>query len=283
MRSPRVLLVLLVLALLAVSCGGDEEFVDEPSTADEFSDEVCDVDLLGEEDGPVTSIYVVEDGRLAGLCFGDPDEAVTGAFELLEAVTRPDQLNDLAYVGGFEAENTTLAFVTPLDDDYSAFVMAIDTISAVDDPGELRLTVLHEFAHVITQRNDQLDLDADPATCPTYWNGVGCFAPGSYVDAWVQEFWPEEELLTLPSDGVDEEAGEERCAIDPSFLGAYAASDPEEDFAESYSAFIFDLDVPAAVEPRMAFFEQFPELLESRALARDSNVGEVPNNFDVCG
>ncbi|MEM8708573.1 MAG: hypothetical protein AAGE98_19060 [Actinomycetota bacterium] len=282
MRPARLLPVLLALSVFAVACGGDE-FVDERSTADEFSDDVCDIDLLGEEDGPVTSIYVVEDGRLAGLCFGDPDEAVTGAFELLEAVTRADQLGDIAYIGGFEAENDTLAFVTPLDDDYTAFVMAIDTISAVDDPGELRLTVLHEFAHVITQRNDQLDVSAAPSSCATYWNGAGCFIPGSYVDAWVQEFWSEEDLLTLPTDGVDQDAGEERCAIDPSFLGAYAASDPEEDFAESYSAFIFDLDVPAGVEPKMAFFADFPELRESREIARSSNLGEVPNNFDRCG
>ncbi|MEO0494119.1 MAG: hypothetical protein AAF081_11945 [Actinomycetota bacterium] len=282
--QPRVVaLALAGLSLLATGCGDDDEFVDEPSTADESADDLCTVDVLGEEDGLVTSIYALDDGRLAGLCFGDPDEAVTGAFELLESVTRPDQLRDVAYVGGFEAQNSTLAFVTPLDDDYSAFVMAIDTIAAVDDPGELRLTVLHEFAHVITQRNDQLDLDTPPAACPTYWNGVGCFIPGSYVDAWVQEFWSREELLSLPTDGVDELAGERRCAVDASFLGAYAASDPEEDFAESYSAFIFDLDVPAPVEPRMAFFEEFPELRESRDLARESNVGEVPNNFDRCG
>ncbi|MEM7143104.1 MAG: hypothetical protein AAF548_18930 [Actinomycetota bacterium] len=282
MRPARLLPVVLALSVFAAGCG-DDEFIDEPSTADDVSDELCDVDLLGEEDGPVTSIYVVDDGRLAGLCFGDPDEAVTGAFELLEAVTRADQLTDIAYIGGFEAENDTLAFVTPLDDAYTAFVMAIDTVSAVDDPGELRLTVLHEFAHVITQRSDQLDVAAAPSSCATYWNGAGCFIPGSYVDTWVQEFWSEEDLLTLPTDGVDQDAGEERCAIDPSFLGAYAASDPEEDFAESYSAFIFDLDVPAAVEPKMAFFAEFPELRESRAIARASNLGEVPNNFDRCG
>ena len=282
--SLRGLAALAAVVLIAAACGvDDDEFADEFSTADELSDDLCSPDLLGDEDGPVTSIYVVEDGRLAGLCWGDPDEAVTGAFEVLEAVTEPSMLRDLAYVGGFEAENNTLAFVTPFDDDYSAFVMAIDTISAVDDPGELRLTLLHEFAHVFSQRDDQLDVTADPNTRSTHWNGAGCFIPGSYVDDWVQTFWPDEELRTLPTDGVDEEAGEERCAVDPGFLGAYAASDPEEDFAESYSAFVFDLDVPAAVQPRLDFFEAYPELVESRALARASNVGEVPNNFDLCG
>ena len=45
----------------------------------------------------------------------------------------------------------------------------------------------------------------------------------------------------------------------------------------------FDLDVPAGVQPKMAFFAEFPELRASREIARAANLGEVPNNFDLCG
>jgi len=263
---------------------GFVEFADDPSAAEELATALCSPDLVGSDDGPVTSIYAIEGGRLAGLCWGDPDEAVTGAFAVLEAVTPPGQLDDLAYVAGFDGGAETLAFVTPADDDYTGFVMAIDTVSAVDDPAELRLTVVHEFAHVFTQRSDQLDVFADPFACPTLWNGAGCFVPGSYLDSWINEFWTDEELRSLPSDGsIDEDGGVERCAVDPGFLGSYAASHPEEDFAEAYSAFVFGLDVPPAVQPRLAFFEDFPELAEARALAAATDVGPVRNNFDLCG
>lgn len=244
----------------------------------------CGPDLVGSEDGPVTSIYAIEEGRLAGLCWGDPDEVVTGAFAVLAAVTPPGQLDDLAYMAGFDGGAATLAFVTPVDDDYSGFVMAIDIVSAIEDPAELRLTVVHEFAHVFTQRRDQLDVWADPFSCSTLWNGAGCFVPGSYLDSWINEFWTDEELRSLPIDGsIDEDGGVERCAVDPGFLGSYAASHPEEDFAEAYSAFVFDLDVPPGVQPRLAFFEDFPELAEARALATAADVGPVRNNFDLCG
>lgn len=289
-------MVTVLLALTATGCGdgdsadraGDaggssDEFADDFSSAEELSEEVCDPFLVGDDEGPVTSIYAVEDGILAGLCWGDPDEAVTGAFELLEAVTPRSHLRDLHYVGGFDGGASTLAFIAPVDDDYSGFVMAIDIVSAVDDPGELRLTVLHEFAHVFTQRNDQLDLAVDPDSCATLWNGAGCFVPGSYVDDWINRFWSDEELRSLPFNAVDEDAGVERCAVDPGFLGSYAASGPEEDFAETYSAFVFDLDVPVGVVPRIQFFEEYPELAEARDRARESGIGPVPNPFDRCG
>ena len=289
----RLLLLLTVAVFVVAACADDvdgeladalgDDFVVVFSEADQLSEELCDPFLVGDDEGPVTSIYAIEDGFFAGLCWGDPDEAVTGAFELLEAVTVREQLRDLRFIAGFDGGADTLAFLAPVDDDYTGFVMAIDTVSAVDDPASLRLTVLHEFAHVFTQRNDQLDVNGDPDSCSTLWNGAGCFVPGSYLDDWISQFWSEEELRSLPFNAVDEEAGVERCEIDPGFLGAYAASGPEEDFAETYSAFVFDLDVPEGVQPRMAFFEAYPELVESRALARESNIGSVPNPFDRCG
>lgn len=284
----RRLLILVCFAIVGAACADDDvvddEFADEDFTeADQLSEELCDPALVGDDEGPVTSIYAVVDGFLDGLCWGDPDEAVTGAFELLEAATPREQLRDLSYIGGFDGGAATLAFVVPVDDDYTGFVLAIDTVSAVDDPAELRLTVMHEFAHVFTQRNDQLDVSGDPDSCPTLWNGAGCFIPGSYVDDWINRFWSDEELATLPFNAVDEDAGVERCEVDPGFLGAYAASGPEEDLAETYSAFVFDLDVPEGVQPRIEFFEDYPELAEARTLARESNLGSVPNRFDRCG
>jgi hypothetical protein len=274
------------MAVLVNGCGDDtdDDFAGEFSEADQVSDEVCDPQLVGDDEGPVEAIYALEDGRLAGLCWGDPDEAVTGAFELLELVVGHGPLADLAFIGGFDGGGDTLAFVTPVDDDYTAFVMAIDTVSAVDDPAELRLTLLHEFAHVFTQTGDQLDVAADPDACATFWNGAGCFVPGSYLDSWINEFWSDEELRTLPVDGsADEEGGVDRCAVDAGFLGAYAASSPEEDFAETFSAFVFDLDVAPGVEPRLDFFERYPELVDARDSAAAEAVTDVPNNFDLCG
>lgn len=244
----------------------------------------CDPELVGDEDGPVTSVYTIEDGRLAGLCWGVPDETVTGAFAVLAVVAPPGGLADVSFVAGFDGGGDTVAFVVPVDDAYSGFVMAFDTVAADADPAELRLTVVHEYAHVFTQRVDQLDVTVDRSSCPTFWNGAGCVVAGSYLDTWINEFWSEEELRSLPVDGsIDEEGGYERCLVDPGFLGAYAASHPEEDFAEAYSAFVFALDVPPGVESRMRFFEAIPEFVDVRNRVAAAGFPPVRNLFDVCG
>ena len=82
---------------------------------------------------------------------------------------------------------------------------------------------------------------------------------------------------------TDEEGGEDRCTLDPSFLGTYAASHPEEDLAESFSAFVFSLPVPEAVQPKLDFFEDYPELVAFRDLVEAEGVPTPPNNFDECG
>lgn len=258
--------------------------VDDDAPADDRTAPDCDPYLVGDEDGPVEAIYTVENGALAGLCFGNPNEAVIGAFTVLETVVGPEGLDDLAYIGGYDGGGETVAFVTPVDASYTSFVMAIDMVAADEYPDELGLTLLHEFAHVFTQTGDQLDIDTGRTACSTLWNGAGCFVPGSYLDSWVNEFWTDEELLSLPADGsADQEGGLERCNVDPGFLGVYAGSSPEEDFAETFSAYVFDLEVPEGVEPRMAFFDAYPEFVAFRDAAVASGLAPVPNPFDRCG
>ncbi len=244
----------------------------------------CDASVAGEEEGTIETVYAVVDGALAGVCFGEPSTVLVSAWLELVSVTPDDDRMLLAYFAGFDGGRDTLAFTTPVDDDYEQFVVAIDLVASAEDPAELRLTMVHEFAHAITQSPDQLDVAADPDACTTYYNGAGCFRPGSYLDGWIDAFWTEQDLREQPADGsADEAAGAERCSIDPRFLGAYAASSPEEDFAESFSAFVFGLDVPEDVQPKIDWFAQVPDLATYRELGRASGLPQPANTFDRCG
>ena len=71
--------------------------------------------------------------------------------------------------------------------------------------------------------------------------------------------------------------------MDPGFLGTYAASSPEEDIAESFSAYVFDLDVPAEVQPRLDFFAQRPEFDAFRQMALADERGLPAGAFGECG
>jgi hypothetical protein len=309
-----LLLAAALLPTLLVGCGAevefttdepsdefaDEEPVDEPSggsgfglldggdpaePADAVADEPCDPALVVEDHGPVEAIYLLAEGRLAGLCFGDPSPTLVESWISLAAVASPEQLEPVVLLAGFASTDDTVAFAGAADEErYEQFLIAVDLISAEERPDETRLTMVHEIAHVFTQTPDQLDITADPDLCDTFWNGAGCFLPDSYVAQWISDFWTEDDLAAQPEDGsADTDLGLERCELDPAFLGAYAASSPEEDLAESFSAFVFDLDVPPSVQPRLDWFAQFPELAAYRDLQRVSGLPPVPNTFDVCG
>ena len=243
----------------------------------------------GDEESVFTSAYIVVDGVLAELCFGDDDETILDAWDSLATITPDGQLGDLVLFGGFEPDGEvaeeTLAFVIPVDSDGSGFQMSINTVDAVADPDELLLTLAHEFTHVFTATPDQLDR-ADEAIddCATYFNGEGCYLADSLMLDWISEFWDADVLATVDplEESVDD--ADARCLDDDGFFGPYAASNPEEDFAEAFSAFVFDL-TPATdgQTDRLEWISAQPGLVEFRDRAEAAGLTPLANNFDVCG
>lgn len=274
-----------LLLLCATGCArGSPVRSAPPELVGAVADQPCDVSVVGEDEGPVESVYRVEGGELAGRCFGASDPVLVSAWLELTTIVPPADRVLLALFAGFTGGNDTLAFTTAVDDRYEQFAVAIDLVAAEDDPAELRVTMVHEFAHALTQAQGQLDVTVGPDGCPGYFNGAGCFVAGSYLDRWIDAFWTEQELREQPADGLpNESAGEERCSVDPNFLGAYAASSPEEDFAESFSAFVFDLRVPKEVQPKLDWFARFPALAAYRDRQRAGGLPDPANTFDRCG
>lgn len=244
---------------------------------------VCEPDTIGEEDGPVIAIYKVEDGVLGDLCFGEASDEVLQSWDLLDEFTDPEQLQPIKLFAGIESD-TVYAFAGPAtNDNYDDFVIAVDILSA-GDLQELRLTMAHELSHVFTQDPDQFDESLRRSSCDTYHNGYVCFLPDSYITAWVGEFWTQDQLDDLPKSGaIDEDGGDDRCSADRSFIGSYAASHPEEDFAEAFSAFVYGLDVPDEAKPRLQFFEAYPELVAYRDRAIAAGQTGLLNTLGQCG
>ncbi len=277
-------LALVALFAIAVFVVGDEFDDDVDDAGTEPTSEICSPEAVGEDAGPVVVVYEVVRGNLGDVCFGDADATTEEAWDELAQFVPPQELDALTVFAGFESDDGTLAFAGPMDDGHETFVIAVDLATAADDPSELKLTMAHEYAHVITQVRRQIDPSVDEDGCDTFHNGNGCFLDGSFMDDWIDQFWSDADLASLPEDGsADEEGGEDRCDLDSSFLGAYAASHPEEDFAESFSAFVFDLDVPASVQPKMDFMAARLDLAgyQDRALA--SSDAQPSNTFDRCG
>lgn len=287
------LTLIAALVLAGVAC----ETIDDESgdTVDGAAAELTGVDCSetalndGDEEYVFTSAYRVDDGELGALCFGDADPIVVDAWESLATITPTAQLSDLVLFGGFEPDgppaDETLAFVTVIDSEGSGFQMSINTIDAAADPDELLLTIAHEFSHVFTATADQLDRSDDAIDdCVTYFNGEGCYLDDSLMAAWIVEFWDAEVLAGVDPAEESVDDADARCADDDGFFGPYAATNPEEDFAEAFSAFVF------AVEPatdgqaeRLDWIETQPGLVEFRDNAELAGMSPLFNNFDICG
>lgn len=244
-----------------------------------------------EDLGPVTAMHFVVGGQLQEPCYlefdGAPDQRLVDSWTALTVITPTGLIDDISLLAGYECSDCdSLAFVSALDDDATFFLLAVDVIAAAEDPDELLLTMQHELSHVFTQLpGDQLTVGDDDGSCPTYHNGTGCFTADSYMASWIGRFWSDADLDALPPDGepASEEDAQRRCDLDPAFTGPYAAISPEEDFAESYAAFVFGLELPAEMDAKLAFFADYPEFTEVRDSAVAAGLAGLPNEFEGCG
>ena len=272
----------------AVETGG----IDASLTRDDVD---CDAEALGEDDATqFFDAYYVVDGTLGAVCYGEEDPTMAKAWTSLATITPPDQLNDLALFAGFgsaggedeESKGTTLAFVNVIDDEGTAFQMSVNLDEYDADPDQAALTMAHEFSHVFTATSSQLDRSPEAAEdCATYFNGEGCYLPDSLMAAWIDEFWGPEALAGVdPTKDVGIDDGAELCASDPSFLGPYAATNPEEDFAESFSAFVYRVPAPTPeVQAKYDWFADQPGLVEFRDRAEEAGKGPLDGTFEGCG
>lgn len=243
----------------------------------------------GDEEFVFTSAYTVEQGRLGELCFGDGDDTILDSWSILATISPAPQLTDLVLFGGFVPDGAsaddTLAFVNPVDSDGSGFQMSINTVDAAADPDELLLTIAHEFSHVFTATAEQLDRSDEAVdACATYFNGEGCYLDGSLMIDWIVEFWDPAVLVDVDPtvDSVDD--ADDRCAADDGFFGSYAATNPEEDFAEAFSAFVFRLEPRTGGQAeRLDWIAAQSGLVEFRDRADAAGLTPLANNFDLCG
>lgn len=180
----------------------------------------------------------------------------------------------------------TLAMVEPDPEDPTRWTLAIDPADA-GDREELTYTLIHEFGHLLTLDERQvppdLSLAQDPddetlfqeavEACPYYFPGEGCSTAESYINAFFERFWIDRYDEWLEIDAEEDEnmrvdlMGQFYQDYQDEFVTDYAASNPEEDIAESWTLFVLK-PKPAGdtlAEQKQLFFYDYPELVKLRA------------------
>lgn len=185
-----------------------------------------------------------------------------------------------------DGADNTLASVVQTESDPAVWKLNVD-IADIANRANLTYTLVHEFAHLLTLGPDQVTPSLavfnnpednniylqEVSACPNYFPGEGCADADSYVDDFYHQFWDElrEEWNEINLEEDEDTRLEKQDAFyqkyQDHFLTDYAATNSEEDIAESWAFFIFS-PKPAGdtiAEQKILFFYKYPELVTLRS------------------
>ena len=127
--------------------------------------------------------------------------------------------------------------VVPAGTDASQWRLAVAPNGATDL--EVAVTIAHEIGHLLSLAAPELDTTSQ-SQCPTIWTGSGCLREDAHVISFLDETWSDDEIdgwndaATKPDDQRDQAFQDFYDQHAASFVDSYAATDPFEDFAESF-------------------------------------------------
>ncbi|WP_270181425.1 hypothetical protein [Alkalihalobacillus sp. CinArs1] len=174
-----------------------------------------------------------------------------------------------------DGKDEVLGYVEPLDNS-KEWRLAIDYEDTTNEK-DFYYTLVHEYGHLLTLKDDQVNAtnleDEDEVeeafmACDDYFAFNGCSKENSYMNAFFQTFWSDyyEEWLDKEVEWNEEAQVAFYDDYADHFSTDYAATHPEEDIAEAWTHFIFSTkpEGDTIAEQKIAFFYQFPELIELR-------------------
>jgi hypothetical protein len=203
------------------------------------------------------------------LASGTQSKAHTDAWELFSQIV-PDEFTN-KYVDLYEAQNNakddTLAYVQDHGGKFS-FGVNFGTYGKEGKRDDV-LTLVHEFTHILTLNDSQVEAGNAGACGALYDTGDGCALKNSYLQKFVENYWSKKDIREAQKG----DASALYTQKPEDFVTEYAATSPEEDIAESFALFVLDTKpeiTDSAAKQKISFFYQYPELTAVRAEMRRS-------------
>jgi hypothetical protein len=161
------------------------------------------------------------------------------------------------------------------------WMLRLDIVDAADF-ASLSTTLIHEFGHLLTLNDSQVNISYQPTgplttPCPNYSMPEGCSRSEAYINRFFQRFWQgiylEWEVINTEKDPqvLHQKLRAFYNEYSDQFVDPYAVTDPGEDIAESWMVFIFTTR-PAGntvAEEKILFFYEYPELVALRTSILD--------------
>lgn len=186
------------------------------------------------------------------------------------------------------ADSDTGAHVEQDEEDNMKWNMTVNLDAFYQDGEALEeyglSTLIHEFAHVLTLNKTQVRyypvygddaiFDRFAENCQTNLLQEGCLEEDAYLDDFIDKFWSDEdELMKVREEGLDVYTGNE-----DSFITDYAATNPWEDIAESFTYFVLHAKPTwgTIADQKLLFFYDYKELenLRKQIRTRIANTSE---------
>lgn len=149
------------------------------------------------------------------------------------------------FVINTDGQDNVLAYVNQENDELTKWRMVLDIKDALDFDGqyikEYDETIVHEFAHIMTLNASQMQETVEDND--TYVGDEGTTTKSSYLNQFYQKFWTD--IYEEHQNSVDplDESGDSAYAFyekyEDDFVSDYAATNPEEDIAETFRVFVF--------------------------------------------
>lgn len=310
LRNWRILLLLFLAFATVQSCTKDDPVIvqdalveEKPST--DGTDETGDVDngntdntdVETEEGFDEITLYRVDGDNLVR----EKDFDVSGKqLELQKDLTKHQEVWDLVKkiippsyrtkMGEFMIfageDNGVAGYVFEIKDDLSEWQMGIAIDFAYEGGfnanGELAYTIIHEFAHILTLNNTQVDTTISDNECQSFYTGEGCAKNESYINKLYSKFWADiyEEFLAL---GDSEEEYENFYSkYQDRFVTGYASTNPGEDIAEVFATFVTrngGVNGSSIAEQKIQLMYEHPELVTLRDYIRGNTASAKVRSF----
>lgn len=272
---PIALLILLVIT----SCRRyDEPWVDDPN--DDCPD--CTVSNGGSGENGELTLYDVNGDAIAVAkeydvsndlkSFRDDKGKHNEMWRGVVALVPGGERQEVGQYEVFHGGGELLGYVYPRDNSLRDWVFGLDIYTAYPDgafnaDGEFVYTLIHEYAHIMTLKAGQLDPNVSENQCGNYHPGEGCASPNAYIGAYWSRFWKGYwgEFQQAQDDERALEAFYDKYTSH--FVSDYAVTNPAEDIAESFTAFILRPNPgpgSTIADQKVGFFYDYPELVRLR-------------------
>jgi hypothetical protein len=181
-----------------------------------------------------------------------------------------------------DSKSDTIASVVQDSNENTKWNMDVNKALFYDEAWKLTTkesthTLIHEFAHVLSLGKSQVDylptnlafessIDRFKEKCSSTFLSEGCLKKQSYLQAFITDFWTKAGVIATEGKGQFIYEWQES-----EFVTDYAATNPAEDIAESFTYFILK-PKPAGetmAEKKILFFYQYDELVKLRNLIRN--------------